>query len=63
MHSIGGVPSSRAIAWAVEPCAQWHKENPGQPRYIIWTSAQYARESADDTGGKVIPLMPVAVLA
>lgn len=56
MSDIGGTPSSRAIAWAVEPCEQWHKENPGKPRYITWTIERFARESANDTGGKLIPL-------
>jgi hypothetical protein len=56
--SVGGTPSSKAIAWAVKPCSQWHVENPGQPQYIIWESERFARESANDTGGRLIPLMP-----
>jgi hypothetical protein len=55
---LHGTASSKAVAWAVEPCAQWHRENPGKPRFIIWTSERFAWESANDTGGRVIPLEP-----
>jgi hypothetical protein len=54
----GGTPTNQAKAWLVEPCEQWRRENPGQPKYILWTIERFARESADDTGGILIPLVP-----
>jgi hypothetical protein len=60
--SIGGTPSSKAIAYAVEPCEQWHKEYPGKPRYIIWESERFAIESASDTGGRIHILTATGIL-